>query len=284
VSVRALGPEELPNFENLAREDFRFVFERSGTPVGRVGYSWAAPRELALYGLRLPWESEYLEVGRTLIRESLRHVRDAGADLVEARLNPAFHSFAAKRAEVLAAGGFALVQEKLRVMGATGGPAPPVRLDFRTRADVGRDAFVDAVAQVTAGTLDRVDALEVERLGPRVHAEVYVKGLEDEGLDEEHWLLADDGARLAALLVLTEWDDETGVIAYVGVVPELRGRGHARDLVAIARARLADAGYAKVLADVDVQNGPMRKALEAGGLSAEARLSVHWARLDRVSD
>jgi hypothetical protein len=164
VSVRALGAEELLDFKPLAAQDVRFVIERSGAAVGRVGYSWAAPRELALYGLTLPWEGDYLEVGATLIRESLRYVRDAAADVVEARLNPAFHSFPEQRAEVLAAGGFAPVQEKVRLVGPTGGPSVPQRLHFRTRADLGRDAFVDALARVTAGTLDRVDALEVERL------------------------------------------------------------------------------------------------------------------------
>lgn len=303
VRVRAIGADELRAFSRISPEgaadveahvratwqagvgspELCFVAEVNGELVGRVAYTRTAPEELGLFALWLPWGRDHVEVGRVLLGESLAAVHAAGVAVVEARVNVAFHSYAEEREDVFAAAGVERVQTKARLVGPTAAEPRRPSVELRTLDAVGRDAFVDALARVTEGTLDRLDALEVERLGPALHAEWYVRGLEGEGVEPTRWLLGYDGDELAALLVLQEWDEDTGTLAYIGVAPEHRGRGLGAELVAEARRRLAADGLQKMLADVDLDNGPMLAALERAGMERRAELRVYWARLRRVS-
>ena len=55
------------------------------------------------------------------------------------------------------------------------------------------------------------------------------------------------------------------VVAYLGVVPEQRGRGYAGELLAEASAFLAGQGAGRIRADTDVANAPMAAAFERAG-------------------
>jgi ribosomal protein S18 acetylase RimI-like enzyme len=55
------------------------------------------------------------------------------------------------------------------------------------------------------------------------------------------------------------------VIAYVGVVPEQRGRGYVDDLLAQAVATLTASGAEVVRADSDIANVPMANAFRRAG-------------------
>ena len=63
----------------------------------------------------------------------------------------------------------------------------------------------------------------------------------------------------------------TSVVAYVGVVPEQRGRGLAAQLVHRATDQLVSSGAAEIGGDCDRDNIAMVKAFERAGYAQVAR-------------
>ena len=104
-------------------------------------------------------------------------------------------------------------------------------LDFRQLPDVGADAFVNAIAATYEGTRDSWITRSIDergRLGAAQADFVDYQGMEHLS---EWWELAyaDDGA--LAGVTMAARNPSTAVIAYVGVVPDQRGRGLATELV-----------------------------------------------------
>ena len=92
------------------------------------------------------------------------------------------------------------------------------------------------------------------------------------------------GRSVMALVVSPEWplddwlealDEQIGrtkglfghrpVVAYLGVVPELRGNGYVEDLLAEITHLLAVAGAQWIQADTDLANRPMAAAFQRAG-------------------
>nr|WP_246400994.1 GNAT family N-acetyltransferase [Jiangella mangrovi] len=89
------------------------------------------------------------------------------------------------------------------------------------------------------------------------------------------WRVAYDAS--GALVGLVTGNPGTKVFTgYVGVVPEQRGRGYARELLAWMTRWQADQGAEKVVGETDDENVPMRRAFEAAGFVEES------ARIDLV--
>jgi hypothetical protein len=99
------------------------------------------------------------------------------------------------------------------------GIAPPPRLSFIPLRDTGLAAFLDAIGEVNARTLDRYDLWSARDGGNLRHAEEMFAALSDIDRDEGLWHLAFDGEGLAGCLVPQRLDEETGMVNYFGVVP-----------------------------------------------------------------
>lgn len=279
-------------------------------PDGRLlarGAYWAlpsSPREVALAAL----DYESLAAARALVCESAARMRAAGATSIECRIDSA-RGPVEERAALLEEAGFARVQEKDRLVreGPLSSPDPgaspaPARLVFRTRAEVGDDAFVHAIRRVTEGTLDRDDRRSILERGLEAGARAYFDVLRDLDDRPEWWALAClPGGRapadppdpvgllprprsatfsarsLAGLVVPQRIDGLGGAVNYVGVVPEYRGRRYSSDLIARALAVLAAAGVPRVIADVDRENVPMRRAFERAGFAPASTFVLYRA-------
>ncbi len=111
-------------------------------------------------------------------------------------------------------------------------PAETRRLEFRTLDEVGEAAFVDAIARVSEGTLDREISAEREELGVREAARQFFE-LELQLEHDPAWCqLAYTPSGDLVGLVMPAKNPTTPVINYIGVVPEQRGRGYVDDLLA----------------------------------------------------
>ena len=261
------------------RPGWCFVAEKEGRPIGRVAF-WTLPgmeKPFALVLLDLHWEGDYLGVGSVLLGDVLDEARRLGSGEIEHVLDappmqPQFQHNPQKRAELLEGVGFALRRETDRFQ--WGGGAPPTasgRLSFRALEEVGEDAFVDAMRRVSEGTLDREIRGERERLGPRGAARDFFEDARRVEHGPSWWRLAYDG-RSGDLVGLVMPAEPPGFLTlfYVGVVPEMRGRGYVDDLLAAGTAALLDAraegGTEKPLrADTDVANAPMAAAFGRAG-------------------
>jgi ribosomal protein S18 acetylase RimI-like enzyme len=133
------------------------------------------------------------------------------------------------------------------------------------------DAFVDAIRRGSEGTLDREIRGERESLGPQGAARDFFEDARGVKHGPSWWRLAYD-RRSGDLVGLVMPAEPPGFLTlfYIGVVPEMRGRGCVDDLLAAGIATLLDArtegGTEKPLrADTDVANAPMAAAFGRDG-------------------
>ena len=130
---------------------------------------------------------------------------------------------------------------------------------------------MEAIASTYRGTRDSWLTANVEEHGllgaARADFLVY------QGLDHlpEWWELAytEDGA-LAGVIIAAK-NPSSAVIAYVGVVPEQRGRGLAARLVRRGTEQLLAGGADEIGGDCDSDNIPMVMAFERAGFEQVGR-------------
>ena len=262
------------------RPEWCFVIqEGEDPPVGRVAF-WTLPgteKPFALVLLEVLWDGDHLGVGTRLLGDVLDEARGLGADEIEHVLDappmgPQFQHHPGKRVEMLEGAGFAFRRETDRFHWRGGEPpSVPGRLSLPTLEEAGEASFVDAMMRVSEGTLDREIREERERLGPRGAAREFFEHARRVGHDPAWWRLAYDGpdGDLAGLVMPAEPPGFL-TIFYVGVVPEMRGRGYVDDLLAAGTVTLLDAraqgNTEKPLrADTDVSNVPMAAAFRRAG-------------------
>jgi GNAT superfamily N-acetyltransferase len=232
------------------RPGWCFVAEEEGHPIGRIAF-WTLPgmeKPFTLVLLDVHWEGHYLGVGSRLLGDVLDEARRIGAGEIEHVVDappmpPQFQHAPEKRVELLGRVGFALGRETDRFQ--WDGAEPPAasgRLSFRTLEEAGEDAFVDAMRRVSEGTLDRELRGERGRLGPQGAARDFFEDARRVKHGPSRWRLAYDG-RSGDLVGLVMPAEPPGFLTlfYVGVVPEMRGRGYVDDLLAAGTATLLDA-------------------------------------------
>ncbi len=125
-------------------------------------------------------------------------------------------------------------------------------VSFATLGDGGWERLAKVVERSYVGTLD------CPRLnGLRPTAEV-IEGYRYSGdYLPEAWLIACDGADDVGCLIVTRHGD-SGVweLAYMGLAPEVRGRGHGKALVEQAQRLARQGGGKQLIVAVDAQNQP----------------------------
>ena len=258
------------------RPEWCFVAEEEGRPVGRVAF-WTLPgmeAPFALVLLDVDWEGDYAVVGPRLLKDILDKARGLGAGEIEhvidePPIRPQFQHHAQKRIELLESVGFSLRRETGRFeWNGEAPPAGPARLSFRTLKEVGEKAFIDAMKTVSDLTLDREIREERERLGPAQAAQEFFDDARRVQYDPSWWRLAFASGGELAGLVMPANPPGFLTIFYVGVTPEMRGRGCVDDLLAAGTATLLEARRKDdkpLIADTDVANSPMAAAFERAG-------------------
>lgn len=273
------------------RPEWCFVLEDGDRALGRVAL-WTLPkteRPLDAVLLDVPWDGEHLEIGGRLLRDVFEEAHSLGAEEIGHVLDappmlPQFQHRPEKRIELLKWVGFALTRETVRFEWR-GGPPPGTsgRLEFRALEEVGEDAFVDAVARVTEGTLDRDMRAEREKQGPLDAAREFFGEEQDMDYESGWWELAyaPDGELVG--LIMPARNPTSPVIDYIGVVPERRGEGYVDDLLARGAATLLSTGAEQIRADTDTANAPMAAAFRRAGYVGFAGRREYEANLSRSS-
>ena len=257
------------------RPEWCFIAEDGDGPVGRIAF-WTLPgmkEPFALVLLDVDWEGDYAAVGTRLLGGILDEARALGAEEIEhvvddPPMSPQFQHQAEKRIELLESVGFSLRRETGRYeRRGTDNPAGPGRLTFRPLDEVGENPFVEAIASVSEGTLDREIREEVRRIGARRAAQEFFEDAQRVTHDTSWWRLAYASNGEVAGLVMPAEPPGFLTIFYVGVVPDMRGRGYIDDLLAAGTATLLEANRngKPLIADTDVSNAPMAAAFERAG-------------------
>jgi RimJ/RimL family protein N-acetyltransferase len=177
--------------------------------------------------------------------------------------------------------GYELLRDGLRWRhaGSSHDELPSIPLDFRALPEVGEEAFVDALAATYQGTRDAWIAHSVEEHGNVGAARTDFLAYQQMEHVPEWWELAyaENGALVG--LVIPARNPSAAVVAYVGIVPEQRGRGLAPQLVRRGTEQLLASGADEIRGDCDRANIALAKAFERAGYEQFARRRTYRCRL-----
>jgi RimJ/RimL family protein N-acetyltransferase len=177
------------------------------------------------------------------------------------REDPATAAAVAWRTSAATAAGLTDVVERLqyRWTPAAGVPAPSDRLVFRPGQD---DEFLAVFRRVAVGSLDFATQQDLATIGADRQARGDLEFYLSCPGERSWWRLAETaGGELAGFAIPSATPYHRNV-GYLGVVPELRGRGYVDDLLGeITRVHAAD-GADCITATTDVSNSPMAAAFD----------------------
>jgi ribosomal protein S18 acetylase RimI-like enzyme len=175
------------------------------------------------------------------------------------------------RIRLLVESGYELLRDGLRWM-YSGSPVPRQQsLVYRALADVGEDAFVEAIASTYEGTRDSWINQTVDEHGAIGAARADFDDYRQMEHLPEWWELAFTADGELAGVIMAARNPTTAVIAYVGVVPDHRGRGLAPELVQRGTEQLVASGSTEIGGDCDRDNVGMVKAFRRAGFEEVAR-------------
>lgn len=269
---------------NHYRPHWTWVAERDGRVVARAAW-WGAPDDehpIALDWFDLGGAPDRVAVGAALLRAASERVRTDAGGVPEYHLflpadwhdRPDVRRAVDERTDAAGQAGLRPFVERLRIewVAASGAPATDDRLTLVPAVD---DAELLAVLErINVGTLDAYARRDIERHGVTAAARQQLEDLGWMPAPRDWWRLAysTDGALVG--VVMPSRNYEAFVIAYIGVVPEQRGRGHVGRLLAEATAFLVGQGAERIVADTDTGNRPMAAAFERAGYRVTARRIV----------
>lgn len=176
--------------------------------------------------------------------------------------------------------GARLLVERLRVQWTAGGPVPTPngRLTF---APADRAELIAAMIRVLDATLDAHSRRDLTRHSPeQVAAAQYDGEFCTYDCPRDWWRIGrrSDGEPVG--FVVPARNSYHAIIAYIGVLPEHRGRGYIDDLLAEGTRILATTGVPRIRASTDVDNRPMARAFARAGYETfERQINMTWDSL-----
>jgi RimJ/RimL family protein N-acetyltransferase len=202
-------------------------------------------------------------IARLLGVDELGHVMDSPGQW------PQWQFHEGQRAALLESQGFRVNREMHRFEFHTGEAKLPSfderGLVFRSLIEVGEEAFKAALIRVSEGSLDRRRPVKRQQLGPRAEAPDTFDQLKSMERDPAWWELAFTTDDRFAGLVMPTRVTSAATIGYIGVAPEMRGKGYGEVLLVRGTATLLKTGAPLVRGDTDVDNRPMAKVFRSVG-------------------
>jgi ribosomal protein S18 acetylase RimI-like enzyme len=290
MKVRTIQLEDVKQFEQIGMEtnskpvlnlqqwldsgrttlEWCFVIEAEGKFLGRIIYGVfeEQPYDLKIWQLKIADTAyDLVKVGNKLLADSIEELKPKGFKTVEYHLYSTASVTFETYQSLFKEQGFYIVQEKKSF------EANQVRyienakrLRFKTLQEVGEGEFIDAIEMVTEGTLDREDLSSIISHGSKQAASLYFELLKEIELNETWWRMAyDTKGELVGLIVPQKFSENRGAINYIGVVPNKRGKGYVNDLLWEGSRLMLEDGIQRLIADIDVKNYPLEKALELLG-------------------
>ncbi|WP_117209008.1 GNAT family N-acetyltransferase [Allorhizocola rhizosphaerae] len=291
LTIRPIaGPDELDLF---CRLPYVLNAELAGDLSAgrrRPEWLWVALRGDRLVG-RLAWWA--VEPGRDPYAIDIVDVDDAdtGVRLLEAAfaagmpkkqyirfVPPDWREGPTPWREALERLGAKLFVERLRLEWRPGTPIPEPTGRLRFREVGGRDELMDLLARVLDGTLD---AHSRSDLTSKSAAEVAAEQCDDEFPSykgpRDWWRVATTPDGDPVGFVIPSRNSYNPIIAYIGVVPQHRGRGYIDEILAEGTRILAAQDVPRIRAATDVGNVPMAKSFaRLGYLAFEHQVDMTW--------
>ena len=237
------------------------------------------------------WGEDDLSTGHELLAKMHELAAELGADDLSHSVDsppaaPQYQENDDARIRLLTDAGYELLRDGLRwryAGSAAVAEGPAHSLAFQPLREVGEDSFVDAIAATYQGTRDSWITREIEERGVRGAAEADFRDSQGMEHEPDWWELAYTVDGALAGVIMAAKNPTTAVIAYVGVVPDQRGRGLARELVRRGTERLLDRGPRRFAATATATTSAWSKRSSRSGYERFARRRTYKVELTRAS-
>lgn len=259
--------------QGITKLEWCFVIEDKNDFQGNIVYG-VFDNELVILDINIKEINE--EVLEKFLRDSLKEMKSEGFKRVGCHIYSDKNAFE-KYVQTFIKIGFNITQEKKSFVWEKGNYINKIsgNLFLKSLQEVNSEEYIDAIELVTEGTLDSDDLECIREFGSKQGAINYFNLLKGIHFNSNWWKLAyncDD--ELIGLVVPQKLNDDIGAINYIGVVPAKRGRGHVKDLIIECIRILNENGIKKVIADIDVKNYPLEKALIEEGFRMDCSMLV----------
>ncbi|WP_062429626.1 GNAT family N-acetyltransferase [Herbidospora daliensis] len=255
------------------RLDWLWLALDDGEPVARAAWWRRDPGErpavMDVFDLATP------DAGRALLDAALREVVTGAPPPFLRFVPPDWRDHDTTWLDVLREAGATPLVERLRLEWRPGTPIAATGARFREPA--GREELVGLMERVVEGSLDVHTKAELTRMSPREQAEAqYEHELDLYDSPREWWRVVVVGGAPAGFVIPAR-NPYNPIIAYIGVVPEHRGKGLVGELLAEGTRILAGNGVPRIRASTDVTNVPMARAFaRAGYVTIEHQVDMVW--------
>ena len=260
--------------DGISKLDWCLVIDDGGEIVGRIVFG-VYDGNLEILILKV--QEQGLALTNQLIAEGLAKMHLEGFQEVGCHLysdNAGFESYL----ESLKSNGFNITQEKKSFVWNKENKSiseSTSRLTFKELGETGDEEFIRAIEKVTNGTLDRDDLDSIQEHGSSLAANKYFHLLKDIDYNPNWWKLGYSAENeFVGLIIPQRFTEKIGAINYIGVEPRQRGQGYARDLLTEGIRVLNEVGVEKIIADIDVNNHPLDKALSEQGFKMDCSMLV----------
>jgi ribosomal protein S18 acetylase RimI-like enzyme len=268
--------------------DWCIVGLEGEAPIARAAL-WALPGQAVptdIVLIETDWSDEELSAGVALLARVLELTAALGAGGLSHSVDspppaPQYQEHEEARIRLLVRSGYRLLRDgvRWRYSPSTAREAPPAHsLLFRPLSESGDDMFVDAIASTYEGTRDSWITESIQEHGTLGAARADFQDYQRLDFEPDWWELAYTESGALAGVIMAARNPSTAVIAYVGVVPEQRGRGLAVELVRRGTKRLLASDADEIRGDCDLDNIGMVKGFERAGFEQFAhRRTYHYA-------
>jgi RimJ/RimL family protein N-acetyltransferase len=190
------------------------------------------------------------------------------------RDDPPLAAGVAWRRQAAAAAGLRDEVERIQLAWTAGAPLPAGSGRLRLAAEPDDAVFLELFRRVATGSLDAATRRAVAASGVDAAASEELAFYREAPGDRAWWRVAWTADGTLAGFVIPSATERSANVGYLGVVPELRGRGLVDDLLAAAVELQADRGAPRITATTDVGNVPMAAAFARAGFAAYERRLV----------
>lgn len=259
--------------DGITKLEWCFVIEDNNSFLGRIVYG-VYDDELGILNIDIKDVSE--GVLDELLQGSLKAMKLNGFTNVECHLYSNKNYFQ-KYVQIFMKNYFKITQEKKSFVWEKGNIITRIsdRLFFKSLQEIDSNEYIDVIEKVTEGTLDQDDLDSIREFGSKQAAIKYFNQLKDIDFNKSWWKLAyTHNNELIGLVIPQKFNDNVGAINYIGVIPERRGNGYVNDLLKEGIRILSENNIKKVIADIDVNNYPLEKALNKEGFKLNRSMLV----------
>jgi hypothetical protein len=257
--------------------DWMFIAEENQKILGGLYFTTnekSCPlSELHFADIFLPWESNYIEIGKEFFTQALSKVETPNLTVILCQLTNDKTSFFEQKVKLLENINFELFQEKcIYHKKDCVIPEYASRLNYKTIDEVGESEFIRTIEKTINESLDRCHITTGKRIGLKSIAPRMFNCLKETDFNPSWWLLAyDENSELVGVVIVQRLMEHLGTINYIGVIPEKRGKRYSEELLAKGTEILLINGIRTCDVQIDSVNFPLERALKQINYKEESR-------------